>query len=337
MAERPNVLLSLILAAAGLFASFIGAFLVGLGVSGTTGIATLVAGALTACVVFVSQLPRVPVQSLVVVTLAFASVVALARALLAYYREQCLLRALPLVRAEGIARITEEAGAVDAYVTPAERPAAFCFGLFRPRLVVTAGLLKRLDDEERAAAIWHEAYHARMREPLRCLVARLASHTFFWMPALADLLDRYLLVKELAADRVAVERTSTRALAGALLAVAGERTPAGAIGLADAAGARIDRLFDANAPLPPLFRGWSLPVTALSAIALGLLAAFPVEIDLSESSRLRAMLTTMSLHGVPGMTLGLVLNLALLSGFFLLARRLRASGGRARRSNTALD
>src|SRR5439155_9434645 len=114
----------------------------------------------------------------------------------------------------------------------------FCFGLLHPRVAVTAGLLAQLTPDEQAAAVWHEIEHARVREPLRCLLARLATSAFFWIPALRDLLERYLLAKEVAADRHAAARTSRRALAGALHEVIGHPTPQGAVGFADAAAAR---------------------------------------------------------------------------------------------------
>jgi hypothetical protein len=58
------------------------------------------------------------------------------------------------------------------------------------------------------------------------------------MPILPDDLERYLLVKEIDADRLAIAKTSRRALAGRLYAVLGETTPARAIGLADFSAAR---------------------------------------------------------------------------------------------------
>src|SRR5581483_11440936 len=116
------------------------------------------------------------------------------------------------------------------YRTPAARPAAFCFGLLRPRIVFTTGLLNRLSEQEQLAALWHEAHHARLREPLRCLLARLAASTFFWVPVLSDVFDRYTLIRELDADRAATTRTSTAALAGALHEAAARPAFAGAVG-----------------------------------------------------------------------------------------------------------
>lgn len=169
------------------------------------------------------------------------------------------------------------------------RPAAFCFGIRKSYVVITQGLLDRLDADEQAAAVWHEAHHARVREPLKCLAARLAAQTFFWLPVLDDLLDRYLLVKELEADRFAAQRTSRRALAGALHEVIGASTPAGAVGLADRAASRVDRLFDDRAPLPPLTRPLHVLVTGVVAAALVFAVLVPTQLDVGESEHLHAI------------------------------------------------
>ena len=139
--------------------------------------------------------------------------------------------------------------------------------------------------------------------------------------ALRDLLERFLLVKEVAADRRAVARTSTPALAGALHEVAS--TPSLAVvGAGDLAAARIERLFAPQAPLPPVFHRAHVLLSALGLAALTLSIVFPARLDLHESAHLRAMLTSVSLHGLPGMAAGLALNGLMLSAFALAYRRL---------------
>jgi len=325
VSERPNVILATLVSAACMFAGLLAAGLAGLGGTGVVGLTAMVIGAFSACVYFLAELHRVPLAPLVLVTLAVVSTVAFARAVLGYWRQRRLLAALPLEPLEGeLAEVARAAGAVGLYRTPAQRPAAFCFGLARPQVVVTEGLLARLAPEEQAAAVWHEGQHARVREPLKCLTARLAARTFFWMPILPDLFERYLLVKELEADRLATSKTSCHALAGALCGVLGQPTPAGAIGLADYAGARVDRLFDPRAPLPPTTRPFPLVVTAAGVAALTLVLTFPTHVDIGELDHLHSMLTNMSLHGLPGMAVGFAINGLILSCMTLSARRLMA-------------
>src|SRR5713101_2181549 len=255
MTERPNVLLATLLSVAGLFTTILASALVVLGTRGVIELFAMVIGSFSACIYFLAALRSVPTSALIVVVLTVLSVGAFSRGMLTYARQRRLLKSLPLEPIAGeLASVAHAAGATGIYCTPAQRPAAFCFGLSNPRVVVTQGLLDQLAPDEQAAAIWHEAHHARVREPLKCFAARLTAQTFFWLPFVRDLLDRYLLVKELEADRLAARRTSPRALAGALYGVISAPTPAGAVGLGDCAASRVDRIFDQTVPLPRLTR-----------------------------------------------------------------------------------
>jgi len=97
------------------------------------------------------------------------------------------------------------------------RPRAFCYGLCRPRVAVTTGLLALLDEEEIEAVLRHEAYHAAHRDPLRLVAANVLAAIFFFLPLLALLRDHYAVAAELAADRHAVRGMGTdRSIAAAL-------------------------------------------------------------------------------------------------------------------------
>jgi Zn-dependent protease with chaperone function len=98
-------------------------------------------------------------------------------------------------------------------------PAAFCAGVVRPRLTLTAGLVDRLDDAELTAVLLHEQHHLRQRDPLRYLMLHALSAGLFMVP-LASALQGWAETRmELAADRAALERMPRGALAGALAAV----------------------------------------------------------------------------------------------------------------------
>lgn len=323
MTERPSAVLGILVAATAAVGALLTAGLAALGIAGVLSLAAMLVGVFSMCVFFLAEAHRVPLSSLVLVMLVGASLVAFLRTLLSYRREQRLLRRLPLVRlpAGPLAQIAEEAG-ISVYLTPARRPAAFCFGLLRPKVVLTAGLLARLGVEEQQAALLHELQHARVREPLRCLLARLAVNAFFWLPALRDLFERYVLVKEVAADRYAAARTSSAALAGALCAVAGQPSPTGAIGLGELADARVFRLLEPGSRLPSLFRVGRLVISLGVAPLLALPAIFPARIDLSQTASLRGMLLSSSVHGLAGMAAASLCNLAILAALFVLARRL---------------
>lgn len=322
MSERPNVVLVALLAAAAAVAALVGGGVLLLGGEGAEEVGATLVSAVSACVFFLLDPAYIPFSSIVIGTVVLASLAGFARTAWAYVRERRLLGALPLVAIDNgpIAARAQGAG-VRLYVLPSARPIAFCAGVIRPRIVLSSGLLARLDQEEQEAVVWHEAVHARSREPLKCLLARFATQTFFWMPVLGALLERYLLVKEVAADRVAIAHTSRRALAGALTQVLVQPTPAGAVGFGEAAAARIDRLFEPTAPLPELVAPWRLIASAAVGTALVFALAFPSTLDDGQSERIWHMLTTMSLHGLPGMVAGAAMNAVILGGLTLLARR----------------
>ena len=106
------------------------------------------------------------------------------------------------------------------------RPVACTYGLLRPRTLISTGLLERLGPEQVAAVVAHEREHARRRDPLRVLVARLASRTL-WPSVRRAMLDDLVLSAEQACDERAADQLGDRvAVAETILAV--ERLVSGA-------------------------------------------------------------------------------------------------------------
>ena len=306
MSERSSTLLAtLVLSALAAAALVVG------GVAGLLGAVAAqvvaIVGSVSSCAVSLTATRTFPLSMIIPTTLGLTSIVSFARALTIYRRARRLLRSLPLehVAAGTLAEIARAAG-VRLYTTPASRPAAFCFGLLRPRVVFTSGLVERLSAEEQMAAFWHETQHARVREPLRCLLARVAASTFCWLPMLRDLLDRYTLLRELDADRLATTKTSRHALAGALEEVVATPAFAGGVGFADFAAARVDRLLDPEKPLPSSFRR-SRVAFSLGAIALLSLAfTYPANVPVSKHVHQEPMMMKVPVMTPTGVTWSLV-------------------------------
>lgn len=131
--------------------------------------------------------------------------------------------------------------------------AAFCAGLLRPRVFVTAGMVASLAADELEAVLVHEAEHARRRDPLRRLTGQAAADVLFWLPLVGWWSRQRLEDAELAADRAAIGRVGRTPLARALRATA---IPAAAVGARfDGAGAaRVSQLLGDQLPRhrPPL-------------------------------------------------------------------------------------
>jgi hypothetical protein len=136
------------------------------------------------------------------------------------------------------------------------RPAAFCAGLWRPRVYVTAATAE-LDPAALQAVLVHEAEHACRRDPLRRLLTGAAADVLCWLPLARWWHDQAVRGAELSADRVAIAHLGARPVATALLSVGGttDTTTIGAVAFhddvgADTVDARIGQLAGDPAPAP---------------------------------------------------------------------------------------
>lgn len=111
-----------------------------------------------------------------------------------------------------------------------DEPYAFTFGVCRPRVVVSTGLVEVATHDELVAVLRHEGYHVRNRDPLKVLALRTWAAAFFLVPVVGAVLHRILDSQELKADRAAVRDCGISPVAGALLKAVGE--PAAAPGTA---------------------------------------------------------------------------------------------------------
>lgn len=170
-------------------------------------------------------------------------------------------------QAAATARVTGRVDVVDD-----DQPYSFTYGLLRPRIAVSSGLIDAARADELVAVLEHERYHLRNADTVKAVVARAAPSAFVFLPALSHLRDRYLTGRELAADRAAVRSTSRHALAGALVKVLHEPA-SGDLHTAAALGGgvleqRVAQLEDGTEPalprVPPAAR-W-LTVVGLAAL-----------------------------------------------------------------------
>jgi len=77
---------------------------------------------------------------------------------------------------------------------------AFCYGLLRPRICVSRGLVELLDAHELEAVLRHEQHHLLHHDPLKILLSRALAAGLFFLPVAGELRNRYLAVKEITAD-----------------------------------------------------------------------------------------------------------------------------------------
>lgn len=97
---------------------------------------------------------------------------------------------------------------------------AFTWGLFRPRIYLSTGLLAALTRDELAAVCLHEARHRAGRDPLRFFLLNTLKDVFVYIPLVRQFAEHLRAEKEFAADDYAVRRLGEAvSLASALLKV----------------------------------------------------------------------------------------------------------------------
>jgi len=148
-------------------------------------------------------------------------------------------------------------------------------GLARPRVVVSAGALLELDDEELAAGLDHEHGHIARRHRFLLVFAELCRSVGRAVPGSKHAIDELGFHLERDADRWALrQRHHPYALASAICKAAGaggETTWARASLDGGCASDRLDELIEPDGARPARWR-WLLNVTAVAMVVLTLLA-----------------------------------------------------------------
>ena len=104
-------------------------------------------------------------------------------------------------------------------VVDLDTPVAVCYGLLRPRLVLSTGLARGLSRAELEAVVRHERAHLRRRDPLRLVLVRALADAVPAVPVLREAPEAVAVEQELAADRDALAAVGADALGGVLLKV----------------------------------------------------------------------------------------------------------------------
>jgi BlaR1 peptidase M56 len=200
--------------------------------------------------------PAANINAIVIVLLAALGAVVTVRALGGAMRECRASRRF----SRAVSRLQLET-LRGAAVVPDTQPRAFCAGLLRPRVYVSAGAVALLDEAALNAVLAHERHHARRRDPLRFAAGRVLAHALFFLPELGLLVERQQALAELSADESAVDGVPAQrsALARAMLSFSDAHT-SGREGGVDPA--RIDYLLGE----PP---SWRFPaVLCLAAVGV---------------------------------------------------------------------
>jgi len=248
----------------------IGAFGNGLGVaSGALArLASLTrSGALRPALTLISTIQLVCLAAglALLATLCWILVAASATVLRARQRQRMLLNLL----AHGDPKVP------GALVVDHPAAAAYCLPGLRSTIVLSAGVLALLDDDELAAVLAHERAHLRERHDLVLLPFSALLRAFRWAAVARRAQRAVALLVEMHADDRALRHRSAKELATALLrvgAAGGGAVPSGALAAIDCATdgdvtARVIRLLRPSPGLSPAARVLT-GLTAAAAVAV---------------------------------------------------------------------
>jgi Zn-dependent protease with chaperone function len=147
----------------------------------------------------------------------------------------------PLLHSLGLSRKVD--------IIDVTQPIAFCYGWTRPRICLATGAIAGLNKQEIEALLLHERHHMLNRDPLKIAISRALTRTFFFLPLLGALQQRYMVAKEIEADTYVLQSQSTeKPLLGAIFkllsqqAKTSEHSTVAVAGYTDSLNQRLDFL-----------------------------------------------------------------------------------------------
>lgn len=91
-----------------------------------------------------------------------------------------------------------------------DRPFAYCFGIRKPKIFLTTGLIAMIDRKELKIILRHEKYHLEHRDNLILLLAIFIESLFPFFPILTDIIRIYKTDRELLADQAAIQEETDK-------------------------------------------------------------------------------------------------------------------------------
>lgn len=233
-----------------------------------------------------------------------------------------LARRHAVVPPEGLLDTAHALGVRRLLVTDLPEQLAFCAGLARPTVVVSAALVRSLDAAALTAVLAHEAAHARRRDPLRQTLAHAVGQALWFAPAAREAAEHQRLRRELAADEFAGEQCGRRALAEALLmlyATPSQVSRPAIAGATSALAARIEAITPGSAPIALRASRAAKRRSAAGIMIVGLLLVAVIASPDGGSEPFVAM--PMSVLGMIDMAIAWVLRAAAIALGWMILRR----------------
>jgi bla regulator protein blaR1 len=183
-----------------------------------------------------------------------------------------------------VSRATVARGPADSLIIGGSGVLVAAAGLARPRLVVSAGALTQLDDEELAAGLDHERGHIARRHRYVLVAAELCRAIGRLVPGTARAVDQLAFHLERDADRWALSRRHDRlALASAICKAATTRTLVSPAWAALGGGGIPERLDQLTGAVRPVAGRRATAINALAGalvvLTLGVALTVPTSVQ----------------------------------------------------------
>ncbi|WP_405647128.1 M56 family metallopeptidase [Streptomyces uncialis] len=157
-----------------------------------------------------------------------------------------------------------------ATVLDHDRPAAYCLPGRGPRVVVSAGALRLLSDDQLDAVLLHERAHITGRHHLVLAAAGGFARVFRWLPLAWHGQEQTAVLLEMIADDRALRRQPGDVLAAAMYGMATATAPAGAFAVGGPTALLRLRRVLAPRHRPPLVLRTGLAAAAAAVVLLPL-------------------------------------------------------------------
>lgn len=86
------------------------------------------------------------------------------------------------------------------FIVNSEKDVAITIHWSDPKIVLSTGLIEKLEPEELESVVLHEYYHAKYRHPLLLLVSEVISASVFFIPVFKDIHKKFRSILEKEAD-----------------------------------------------------------------------------------------------------------------------------------------
>lgn len=91
-----------------------------------------------------------------------------------------------------------------------DRPIAFCYGIFRQKIILSTGLIEKLSSKELEATLLHENFHVKNHHAGKLLISDLFAKIVFFMPIISELVQLYRIRIEINADHAAASSQGSK-------------------------------------------------------------------------------------------------------------------------------